>query len=82
MSREISRVCIVCEKSIQITVSDDETVRGGHFFGTSPRMPEDEYLEPNITDSDELEIWECPDCYAEADKESVHETGAESGRDS
>lgn len=43
----IERQCSVCGKELEITVYEDRTYEGGHFFDI---LDEDEY-------------WECDKCY-------------------
>lgn len=50
----IERQCVDCGENIEVTVHEDKTYTGGHYFG----MPTDEW-----------EYWECDDCYRDTDTE-------------
>jgi len=51
VKQTFKRHCAVCGKEITITLYEDGTYEGGHFFGKIPRGGE------------LVEYWECNDCY-------------------
>lgn len=51
----MKRDCALCGKEIKITVNEDKSYSGGHYFG---RMIEDH------------EYWECDKCYNSWEKET------------
>jgi len=51
--RIIYRTCSICGKELEITVHEDGTYEGGHYFG-------------KIGDKEkEFEYWECDECFKE-----------------
>lgn len=50
---EIQRACAACGKALEITVHEDGTYEGGHYFGEE------------LLDGDEY--WECDECYHSED---------------
>lgn len=88
MVEYIDRKCIVCGKELKIRLLDDSTYEGGHFFGRMELPVGDgEYKKMGKSDifgkeidlvewtgkKEEVEYWECDDCYYEDEIEERHD---------
>jgi len=74
-SRTIERDCLGCGKQMWITVYEDDTYDGGHYFGEFSAPAEGSEREYEKTgewegydvvtwtgDQESIEYWECDDC--------------------
>jgi hypothetical protein len=75
--RTIERDCVDCGEPIEITLYEDDTYEGGHYFGEFTVADEDsegeyektgEYEGHDVVtwtgDEVSYEYWECDDCYS------------------
>ena len=78
MSDEIERTCVTCGEIITVSVEEDGSYSGGHYFGSMEvptddaevvsRQPSDiegfEGIEVvEYSEYEEFEYWECDNCY-------------------
>jgi len=76
-ARHLTRTCMECGKTIEITVYEDDTYERGHYFGEFTLPDEDSDGEYEKTgeweghdvvewtgEEDSLEYWECDDCFS------------------
>jgi hypothetical protein len=52
LNMKFERMCVICGKALKITVKDDKSYSGGHFFNFD-----------GIKKNGEGEYWECNMCY-------------------
>jgi hypothetical protein len=75
-TRTIERDCTECGEPIEITVYEDDTYEGGHYFGGWTAPDEDSEGEHETTsewegfdvvewtgEEESFEYWECDGCY-------------------
>ena len=53
LKEKICRECVACGKEIKVTLYNDRTYRGGHFFGDIGLR----------IGRKKAEYWECPKCF-------------------
>ena len=92
--RTIERDCVECGKTVQITVYEDGTYEGGHYFGDWTEPDEESEGEFEKTGEWEgfdvvkwtgkevsYEYWLCEDCYADDEEGLLSEEEAEDAKE-
>jgi len=49
--KKLQKTCAVCGAKIKVTLYEDRTYHGGHYFGNI------------LANNKYVEYWECPKCY-------------------
>jgi hypothetical protein len=60
IDKRISKVCVICGKTIKVLIYNDRSYRGGHYFGTDFLKRKDPQGKQKTI---KAEYWECPNCY-------------------